>query len=274
MTGLNEKQHKLRSVVLPGREFTVQNRALCFLPGDRRPKATAGDSLLGRLQDFFKGYGRLYSFLVTVFAPVLGTHLMQMVYRTLREFGPEAVILNLGSGPHTLDNRADVVNVDLYAFDQVDMVCDAADIPVQDNSVDLIVNTALLEHVPNPEVVVREMHRVVKVRGKIVCYLPFLVPFHAAPFDYHRWTLAGARELFRDFEQVQAGVGAGPTSGLLYVFQQWAALTLSLGSKKLHDVLFILLLLTTWPIKLLDLILIRHPFADKVASGFYVIAQK
>lgn len=248
---------------------------MCFLPGNRLPAHTAGDSLLGSIQDQLKRYGRLYYILLHIFAPILaGRKLKTILGRELGRHDAQSVILNLGSGPQTLHQRQDVINVDLFAFDSVDMVADATDLPVEDQSVDLLINMALLEHVPQPQAVVQEMFRVLKTNGKAVCYLPFLVPFHAAPHDYHRWTLPGTRELFKDFGHVEAGVGAGPTSCLLYVFQEWTALAMSLGSRKLHDLIFLLLMLLTAPVKLLDLVLVHHPMAEQIASGFYVLAEK
>ena len=68
------------------------------------------------------------------------------------------------------------------------------------------------------------MLRGCKKDGEVLCYVPFIVPFHAAPDDYYRWTKNGAKELFKDFSKVEIGIGAGPTSGALWVFQEWLSL--------------------------------------------------
>jgi len=135
-------------------------------------------------------------------------------------------------------------------------------------------NLAMLGHVEHPERVVEEMQRVLRPGGDTLSYLPFMVPFHAAPHDYHRWTMSGARREFQDFDEVEVGVGAGPVSGMLWVLQEWLAMILSFGSVRVYDVLFLVFMVLSCPVKLLDLILVRHPCAHKIASGFYVLARK
>lgn len=255
--------------------FTIQNKSICFLKGNHQPKSTAGSSLLGKIQDKLKQTGWLYYSLTNIFKPVWISKKMAKHYKEiLHRHGKGAFVLNLGSGPNIIKGRADIINVDLYSFDEVDMIADAEDIPLEDNSVDLILNQAMLEHVPHPDKVVREMHRLLQPGGEVFCYLPFTVPFHAAPRDYYRWTMPGVRELFRQFDQVEVGIGAGPTSGFLWLMQEWFALLFSFGSQRLHDILFLALMVLTAPIKMLDIFMVRLPYANKIASGFYVSAKK
>lgn len=255
--------------------YTKQNNALCFLHGDHKPLKTAGDSLLGRIQDVLKHDGSSYSFLKSLFKPVWKSRRYRLLMTTLlRRYRQKSVILNLRSGPRILQGRRDIINVDLYTFDEVDMVSDAADMPLENGTVDLVLNLAMLEHVDHPERVVREIYRLLRPGGEVFCYLPFLVPFHAAPHDFYRWTMSGGRTLFQDFEQVKIGIGAGPTSGMLWVVQEWLAILLSFGSKRLHDIIFLMLMVLTTPLKILDTFLVWHPYAEKIASGFYVLAKK
>jgi hypothetical protein len=118
------------------------------------------------------------------------------------------------------------------------------------------------------------MYRILKPGGSILCFAPFMQPFHAAPFDFQRWTVPGLRVLFARFPYIRIGIGAGPTSGMLWVLQQWLAILCSFGSKVLHDIIFIILMAVTFPIKFFDFILIKHPYAEKIAGGFYILAGK
>jgi SAM-dependent methyltransferase len=270
-----DKAEKILEIVKPGLTYTRQNNALCFLPGNRLPINTAGGSLIGLLQDRLKRFGGVYYFLVHVFSPVIATpDFKRQLKGVLKSNGADAVILNLGSGPQVLKGRRDIINVDLYAFDAVDLVANADDLPLEDETVDLILNLAMLEHTKRPDRVVEEMQRVLKPGGVALSYLPFMVPFHAAPHDYHRWTLSGAKEQFDIFGHAQIGVGAGPVSGILWVFQEWVAVMLSFGNRWAHDALFLFVMILTAPLKLLDLFLVRHPCADRIASGFCVMARK
>ena len=269
------KRDKIKKILKPDMKYTVQNRTVCFLPGDRLPEQSAGSGFLGKIQDMMKRYGRIYYTLLYWFAPVLSSYAHRKgLKKLLASYGKEDVILNLGSGPTYLLGRKDVINADIFAFDEVDIVADATDLQIKDESVDCIINIGMMEHVPHPDRVVREMHRILRRGGQIFCYLPFMPPFHAAPDDFYRWTISGARELFSEFNKVEAFVGAGPTSGFLWVFQEWLSILLSFGSKTLHDILFLTIMLLTWPIKFLDFFMIKLPCAENIASGFCVVVRK
>lgn len=272
---VSSRAAKLARILQPGIEVTEQNGALCVLPGDRLPHDTAGVGLLGRLQNRLKRRGALYLFLVKLLSPVLASrafrhHLQAM----LAVYGPDHVVLNLGSGPFRLFDRADVINVDLFAFDEVDLVAEAEHLPIDDGTVDCILNLAVLEHVQEPKRVIQEMHRLLRPGGQALCYLPFLVPYHAAPHDYHRWTRTGVEADFAAFADVEVVVGAGPTSAALWLAVAWLALACSFGNRTLHDVLLMGLMVVTAPLKLLDVVLATLPGAEQIASGFAVVARK
>lgn len=269
------KRDKIISIIKKGLNYTVQNNAFCFLPGDRQFQDTAGSGLLGKMQDALKRYGKLYYFLLKIFAPVYGEKsYKKKIGKVLEEYDKSNIILNLGSGPVYFRNRTDIINVDIFAFDEVDIVADCEELPIENDTVDMIINVAMLEHVKNPEAVVHEMFRILKPQGGAICYLPFMQPFHAAPHDYQRWTLPGVKRLFCEFSHLEAGIAAGPTSGMLWVLQEWVAILLSFGSRRLHDIVFMFLMLITFPLKYIDVLITKYPDSEKVASGFYVFAKK
>ena len=236
---------------------------------------SAGGGLAGGLQGFLKKWPRLYRFLVDAFSPVLVSRAMrQGLDRALAENGPAMTVVNLGSGPLGLPGRPDIINVDITPFDCVDICADAADIPFPDASVDCIFNLAMLEHVPDPHAVLGEMRRVLRPGGRICCFIPFCQPLHAAPSDYNRWTMNGARELFRGFDSLEVAVGAGPTSGWLWTTVEWLSLLFSFGSAKARDVLALGLMLALFPLKHLDRLLERRPGAERIASGFFITGLK
>jgi SAM-dependent methyltransferase len=234
---------------------------------------SAGSSLLGRVKSFLKRFNRLYNFLVVAFGPVLPTR--KFLKARDRFLSPSAneVVLNLGCGPSSVVHQQ-VLNADIFPFNNVDLVCDAETMPLRDDCVDKIMNLAMLEHVRNPIGVVAEMYRVMRPGGEVLCYVPFLQPFHAAPHDYQRWTAVGAKELFSAYSSVEVSVGAGSTSALLWVFLEWLSTLLSLGSQKLKDLLFMVLMVLLSPIKLLDLFLELLPGNQLAASGFFIVAKK
>jgi SAM-dependent methyltransferase len=180
--------------------------------------------------------------------------------------------INLGSGSTNI--HPDIINVDCYDYENVNIICDINSLPFADSSIDRILNAAVLEHIPSPACAVDEMKRALKPGGIVCCYMPFIVGFHASPSDYSRLTIEGLRILFKDFEIISLNVCGGPTSGMLWIFQEWLAMILSFGSKKLYLILYLIIMAVTWPIKFIDVFLIKHSKASNIASGFLVTAKK
>jgi len=269
------KADKIRGILKEGDRGSFKNGRFRFLPGSELAEATAESGLQWKVQNILKSQGRLYYLLIKIFSPVLANPFSQKKIREmLRNFDEESIILNLGSGPTYYMNRKDIINVDIFPFREIDVLANVDNLPIENETVDVIISVAMLEHVGDPKKVVEEMHRVLKPGGRVICYLPFMVPYHAAPNDFQRWTVTGIQKLFSSFDPVEVSVGCGPTSGMLWVFQEWLSVLLSFGSRILHDILFLALMVFTAPIKLLDVFMVKFPDADKVASGFYVFGEK
>ena len=60
--------------------------------------------------------------------------------------------------------------------------------PIKDNLFDTIILTDVLEHIPNPDNLWKEMTRVLKPNGKIIIGVPFFHILHEEPYDYFRYT--------------------------------------------------------------------------------------
>lgn len=268
------KKERILSIL--GQEATsVQNNTFCFREGNCLPRATAGAGIVASVKNALKRHSGLYYFIVTVIAPVKPTReLCRLQKNLLERYSKNSdVVVNYGSGPRILCGRHDIINVDLFAFDEVDVASDTL-LPFKPETVDLFLSSAVLEHMPNPRMAVSEMFRCLKPQGELLVFVPFAQPIHAAPDDYNRWTMAGLRELFGAFTVVDIGLGAGPTSGLLWFFQEWLSLSLSFGNRALKDMVLIGLMLVTFPLKYLDVLLETYPTADTTASGFYIHARK
>lgn len=269
------KNEKIRKILKPNEKHSIQNGSFCYLSACGYSQDTAGKGFLGWLQGTLKKYGNLYYTLLKIFSPVLPSRSSRKKFQELLAIhGEEHIILNLGSGPYRLSGRKDIINIDISSFDQVDIVSDASNLMILDETVDLIINNAMLEHVGNPLAVIDEMYRVLQKGGTSFCFLPFMQPYHAAPDDYYRWTIAGAKILFSKFDEVEVFVGAGPTSGFLWILQEWLAVLSSFGNKTLHDITLLIFMLFSAPLKLFDILLEKLPNAQNIASGFCIIAKK
>ncbi len=61
-------------------------------------------------------------------------------------------------------------------------------IPLENATVDCAICTEVLEHCPEPEEVITEIHRVLKPKGLLFFTVPFLWPLHEVPYDQYRYT--------------------------------------------------------------------------------------
>jgi SAM-dependent methyltransferase len=77
----------------------------------------------------------------------------------------------------------------LHGGDYLDAECDLTkDLPFADASFDTILLSDVLEHIPTPGRLWREMGRLLKPGGKLLLSVPFYYCLHEDPYDYYRYT--------------------------------------------------------------------------------------
>ncbi len=127
----------------------------------------------------------------------------EWVAAQLKTIPPGARILDAGSGeqkyrPHcqhldyvsqdheAYDGKGDGVggHVVSWTYGKTDLVCDIASIPEPDASFDAVLCTEVLEHVPDPVVVLTELARLLKPGGKMILSVPFCSFTHFAPYHF------------------------------------------------------------------------------------------
>lgn len=80
--------------------------------------------------------------------------------------------------------------VDVVAGPNVDFVCDIHDVSsMPQNFFDVIVCTQVLEHVEKPLVALRELRKLLKADGRLICTVPFLQHIHYVPTDFYRFSI-------------------------------------------------------------------------------------
>ena len=110
-------------------------------------------------------------------------------------------LLDIGCGKmpykgYVLDNSevTKYVGLDIdtaIVYDQKikpDFLWDGQVMPFNDNSFDCAFGTEVLEHCPNPEVILKEVNRVLKPGGVFFFTVPFLWNLHETPHDEYRYT--------------------------------------------------------------------------------------
>lgn len=146
---------------------------------------------------------------------------------------------------------------------------DVQRIPLRGQSVDCILCTEVLEHLPRPGRCVDEMHRLLHDGGLVLASVPFVYPVHADPFDYQRFTEDGLRDLFKKFKTVDVHRMGGYAGSL--------GLMLELGITGVQNKL------TRWAMKWVSRWLCRHDLASfgneseawsKFTTGYFVRAVR
>ncbi len=130
-------------------------------------------------------------------------HLHRGVARFARGTEPGMLVLDAGAGRAPYRDLFDHARYETADFAQLstkytplDYVCDLTDIPVDDGRFDRVLFNQVLEHLPEPDRALAELHRVLKPGGKIFCSVPLFFGEHQVPHDYYRYTQFALRRLF------------------------------------------------------------------------------
>jgi ubiquinone/menaquinone biosynthesis C-methylase UbiE len=73
----------------------------------------------------------------------------------------------------------------------------AASLPCKDSSFDTVFSSQVLEHVPEPALMISEMGRVLRPGGLLILTAPHIWGIHEEPHDYFRFTRYGLSHLAR-----------------------------------------------------------------------------
>jgi SAM-dependent methyltransferase len=84
------------------------------------------------------------------------------------------------------DGKGDGTALQMGSWDQSDLdyVSDITDIPVENDSFDLVLCTEVFEHLPDPVKALNELARIVKPGGKIIITAPFNSLTHFSPYHF------------------------------------------------------------------------------------------
>jgi SAM-dependent methyltransferase len=104
----------------------------------------------------------------------------------------------------------------------IDLFGTAYEIPVEKETFDTAICTAVLEHLEEPEQALRECNRVLKPGGIAVYSVPFIWHLHEEPRDFYRYTKYGLKYLFEkagfEIVELEALSGFWVTFGQLFVY--------------------------------------------------------
>ena len=104
-----------------------------------------------------------------------------------------------------------------------DLIWDGRQIPLDANSIDSAMATEVLEHCPDPSLVLKEIYRVLKPGGAFFLTVPFLWPLHDIPYDEFRYTPFAMERMLLEagFDQVELNALGGWDASLAQMLGLW-----------------------------------------------------
>ncbi|MEJ1934843.1 class I SAM-dependent methyltransferase [Nostoc sp. NIES-2111] len=120
---------------------------------------------------------------------------------------PGSLILDAGAGSQPYRELFNHCRYEAADFEMVDKeyakstyVCDLSSIPVESERFDAIALNQVLEHLSEPLRVLRELRRVLKPGGRMICTAPLFYEEHEVPFDFYRYTQFAWRKMMEDVD--------------------------------------------------------------------------
>ena len=110
---------------------------------------------------------------------------------------PECSTQGRGAHPYRdLFTHTQYESADFDSTYEPTYVCELTRLPVEDARFDAVVFNQVLEHVPEPVPVMRELARVLKASGRLIYSAPLFYEEHQQPYDFCRYTQFGVRHIF------------------------------------------------------------------------------
>lgn len=131
---------------------------------------------------------------------------------------PGARVLDLGCGDQpyrfVFGSEITYIGADIPENPAADVAIKEGVVDLPDGSVDLVISTQVLEHVPDPDAYLREARRVLRPGGHLLMTTHGVMFYHPHPTDFWRWTADGLKRLVTaaglDARSVTPLVGAVP----------------------------------------------------------------
>jgi SAM-dependent methyltransferase len=168
----------------------------------------------------------------------LARWLQEEAARAAADFGHYRV-LDIGCGkkpyyPYFAPNASKYVGVDIDPENPLaDRVGPIEDLPVDDDSFEVVLCTQVLEHADDPDQAVSELFRVTAPGGRVLASTHGVQVYHPAPEDHWRWTHSGLELLFRR-NGAWSSVRVRPAGGTATCLTALTGIYLDLLFRRLH----------------------------------------
>jgi len=151
----------------------------------------------------------------------------QFVVKHFDQFSGKLIDIGCGKMPY---RDLVIKNAQLDSYDGVDLeghfvyddkikpdfYWDGKELPMNENSYQTAFLFEVLEHCPDPKIVIKEAHRVLDSNGKLFFTVPNIWPLHEAPYDMYRYTPYSLKLLMKEvgFSKVEIFHGGGWNASL------------------------------------------------------------
>jgi SAM-dependent methyltransferase len=170
-------------------------------------------------------------------------------------------IIDVGCGAQPFRNlipsQAKYIGIDTidaksnFGYDVPDTIYFSGDTwPIENESVDSVLCSETLEHVLEPDLFLKEMHRCLRSQGRVILTVPFAARWHFIPYDYWRFTPASLNHLLSKAGFIGIKVyarGNAVTVACYKVMALILSLLLSQSPHRFHVVIYRIVGLLTSP---------------------------
>jgi SAM-dependent methyltransferase len=244
-----------------------------------RPEAYTCDSVGAERWKWRRAVARLGTMLPRISTNMSSERCLKKFAALLQDV-PSATILVVGGGKQKrwldakFSERSNIhlVYTDVDGDALVDYICDAHDLPFENEAFDGIITTAVIQHVMYPERAASEILRVLKRGGLVYSEMAFMQQVIEGAYDFTRYTLSGHRRLFNQLDELESGLVAGPGTALVWAVENF--MLSFVESRAVRVVVKALARALFFWIKYADYITRNKPGAIDGASCTYFFGQK
>lgn len=249
-----------------GEHYPIKKGKIYFIEAPKRDDDL--DSVKGKLKRLLGKY--YYTIGIQIIAPVYPFNFAKHIHQHLDT--SQALVVNIGCGNHRFDEN--IIGLDIYDYDAVDVVCDLTRLPFKPDCVDAFISNSVIEHLPHPEVIVDNLFQSTKPGGKGIHLIPFMFPFHASPYDFQRYTHKGLEVLFDKWETEEVTNVTGPVSLFLLNLIEFLSIILAFGSGRMKALVYLLLCGLLFPLKFLDILFVNNKSFLTLAPTLFIVLGK
>jgi len=120
---------------------------------------------------------------------------------SIKKYAPllKGKLIDVGCGKKPFEklfcNVDSYFGIDLNKNSKADLICDVLNLEIKSSSADSVLCTQVMEHVKDPEKLIKEISRICKEGALCLLTCPHICRVHGVPYDFFRFTKYGLKYL-------------------------------------------------------------------------------